>query len=708
MIAAGDLRQAAAALRTSGDLKRAQELYEQAWDLEGAATVAQERGDRIALLRIALRGQDLSRLAALQDYFHTAPAAEQQLAAELYVKHRSYAAAAALRERLQDLAGARELYQRGGDFLSVARLDEQAGEWSAAAAAYELAAEAAGDDPAGQIQARTGRGRVLLRAGQPEEAVRQLQAAWRLLPPALGATGERDELDALLIEALLLLGEPAVTRPLLARYAARHPDERRVNLLELTPAEFVSRRSQHKAARGQNPPLLGRYRLLRLLGAGSMGRVYAAIDEWQRREVAVKLLPLASARGSSQSALYRRFCREAQVLYGLRHPNIINVHEFYPAAGVLVLEYLPGGALSEQPLPLPLPLLRRVLCEVVDALLVVHAAGVLHRDIKPQNLFVSPLGSAKLADFGAASLRELGLTQTEGLVGTLGYMSPEQLRGDALSFATDVYGLGVTAFELATGQLPYPGPDFIEQHLTSPLPLPHAIRPALPQPWSALISQLLAKSPAARCQNLEALRAALLALPVPELPDDSRRPDAEVSGVQALDPIPKKLAGDGLALAATPHSKLYLTTDARLGRPLVVEQFAPGLLQSEAGATHLRWLRSMAQQAGPGLQRIIRIDLESQPSAQVHYEAPGEVLQVAGSALPPSELSQLRRIVARIHAAGQVHGSILQAVSREAAQPLLVVSGFGPLGWAAAAPPRPSDDLDALSRLAAADSGGGA
>src|SRR4051812_9274433 len=117
MIAAGDLRQAAAALRASGDLRRAQDLYEQAWDLESAATVAQEREDRLGLLRLALRGQDLSRLAALQDYFHTAPAAEQQLAAELYIKHRSYAAAAALRERLQNLAGARELYQRGGDFL---------------------------------------------------------------------------------------------------------------------------------------------------------------------------------------------------------------------------------------------------------------------------------------------------------------------------------------------------------------------------------------------------------------------------------------------------------------------------------------------------------------------------------------------------------------------------------------------------------------
>lgn len=694
LIAAGDLHKAAAALRAAGNLARAQLLYEQAWDLESAASVAQERGDRLGLLRIALRGQDPSRLAALHDYFQSAPADEQQQAAALYIEHRAYAEAAALRERLREPASARELYQRGGDFLSAARLAEQAGEHGAAAAAYELAAEAAGDDRPAQLKARLGRGRVLLATGQPEEAVRQLQVAWQLTDQA---SPERDELDALLIEALLLLGEPAVARPLLTRYAARHPDERRGSLLELTAAEFVAQRSQRGQADGRPQRLLGRYRLLRLLGAGSMGRVYAAIDEWQRREVAVKLLPLAAAGGEAQSALYRRFCREAQVLYGVRHPNIINVHDFYPAAGVLVLEYLPGGALSEQPLPLPLSLLRRLLCEVVDALLVVHAAGVLHRDIKPQNLFVSPLGSAKLADFGAASLRELGLTQTEGLVGTLGYMAPEQLRGDTLTFATDVYGLGVTAFELATGRLPYPGPDFIEQHLSSPPPLPHQLRPSLPQPWSALLVRLLAKSPAARCEDLESLRTELLALPTPELPDDSRH--VSTAPVPA-DPAQDQPAPSRLLLTATPYSKLYQTTDARLGRPIVIEQFAPGLLQGEAGAAHLRWLRRLARLAGPGLQRILRIDLDSLPTAQVHYEAPS-ALHAAGANLPlrPTELDQLRRVVGRLHAAEQVHGDILRAVVREGAQPLLIVSGFGPLSWTTAAPPGPRDDLEAIRRL---------
>jgi serine/threonine protein kinase len=126
----------------------------------------------------------------------------------------------------------------------------------------------------------------------------------------------------------------------------------------------------------------------------------------------------------------------------LRHPSIVAIHDFSETAGILVMEYMRGGSLGEQPLPLPLGKARRVLLDVTAGLVAAHAAAVLHRDLKPHNLFLDEAHNTKIGDFGAALLAQLGATQTESLVGTLAYMSPEQLDGRPLSFATDLYSLG--------------------------------------------------------------------------------------------------------------------------------------------------------------------------------------------------------------------------------------------------------------------------
>jgi hypothetical protein len=142
---------------------------------------------------------------------------------------------------------------------------------------------------------------------------------------------------------------------------------------------------------------------------------------------------------------------------------------------------------------------------------------------------------------------------------------------------------------------------------------------------------------------------------------------------------------------------LFLTTDARLGRPMLIERFAPGLLQSEAGALHLAWLRAMARLAGPGLQRVLRIDLGSQPSAQVYYEAPSGTPVSTGVRLSRLEREQVLRVLTRLHNGGLVHGALLRSLIREPAQPLLLISGRGPLFWSV--PPTPAEDIAALGSL---------
>ncbi len=707
-IAAGKLDEAAAALRQRGDLARAQSLYELSWDFAGAADVARQRGDVLGQLRIALRAGDAIAATALQAYFKTASALEQRQAAQLYAKHRLYGPAAALHEVLGDWQTAQALYRQEEAWLDVARLSAQAGHLSDALVAYQTAQRAMPGDSLVQLQAALGCGRLLLRCGRPEEALPPLQTARRLAqnaacPPNLSPEALLDEIEALLIEGFVATGEPRIAEPLLTGYLARRPQNAGMSAAKLvSPVEFVQQRQIIENGPSEPALLLGRYRLLRQLGAGSLGRVYLAEDGGTRRQVVLKLLPAAATKARVQRDLYRRFCQEAQVLQSLRHPHLIELYDFHAAAGVLAMEYMPTGALHTANLPLPLRLLRRILAEVLDALLVVHAAGVLHRDIKPSNLFVSASGATKLGDFGAASLRELGITQTAGLWSTLAYMAPEQIRGADLSFCTDVYGLAVTAYELCTGRLPFSGPDFIEQHLSQSPPDARTFRPLLPAPWAVLLQTLLRKDPAARCADLETLRAAVLALPTPTLFDESSS-ERPVASLKPSTPFQAVQPAEFESLLRTPYSEIFWTTDPILGRPLVVERFAAGLLQSQAGVAHLEWLKRLAQLAGPGLQPIIRIDLNSQPSAQVYFGAPSNPSHRVKPPLHVTEKAQLLRLLTRLHAAGLGHGSIQHNLVRGPAPPLFLrLSGCGPLSWSS--PVTPAEDLAALESLDKDDS----
>jgi serine/threonine protein kinase len=213
---------------------------------------------------------------------------------------------------------------------------------------------------------------------------------------------------------------------------------------------------------------LGHYRILRFLGRGGMGDVYAAEDLTLGRTVALKVLTSALA---TQPDALERFEREAKAVASLSHPGIVTLHSFENANGVqfITMELVDGMPLwSRIPAQgLPFDDLLRIGIELSDAVSAAHGRGILHRDLKPANVLVTKDGHVKILDFGLAKLQETQglaadqstrqLTGEGRIVGTVAYMSPEQAEGKEVDHRTDIFSLGVMLYQMATGQLPFRG-----------------------------------------------------------------------------------------------------------------------------------------------------------------------------------------------------------------------------------------------------------
>src|SRR5436309_8312630 len=208
---------------------------------------------------------------------------------------------------------------------------------------------------------------------------------------------------------------------------------------------------------------LGRYRIAEQIGTGGMGVVYHARDQRLDRDVAVKVMPTGSL---SDQASRSRFRKEALALSRLTHPNIAVVHDFDSENGTdfLVMEMVPGMTLEEKLHAGPIPEAEslRLVIQLLEGLAAAHEQGVVHCDIKPSNLRVTPDGRLKILDFGIAKLLPTGegaatetLTEVHGVTGTLPYMSPEQLRGEPPDARTDIYSAGAVLYEMATGRRPF-------------------------------------------------------------------------------------------------------------------------------------------------------------------------------------------------------------------------------------------------------------
>ncbi|RMG13798.1 MAG: serine/threonine protein kinase [Planctomycetota bacterium] len=274
----------------------------------------------------------------------------------------------------------------------------------------------------------------------------------------------------------------------------------------------MHRRRLGSAASG----LLGeRYRLLEPLGRGSSGAIYRALDEVTEREVALKLL-LAGGRLSARQR--ERLLREGRAAAALRHPGIVAVHDCgeHEGAPYLVYELVPGGrTLADAFVELERPARLRLVLEVAQALAHAHAQGIVHRDLKAENVLVGPDGRARLTDFGLAlDGQSERLTRTGELVGTPSVMAPEQIAGDrrAVGPATDVWALGVLLYEALTGGPPFEGRTLVELATAiaarAPTP-PRSLDRSVSSALDALCRAALAKEPTKRPPDARAFAESL-------------------------------------------------------------------------------------------------------------------------------------------------------------------------------------------------------
>ena len=258
-----------------------------------------------------------------------------------------------------------------------------------------------------------------------------------------------------------------------------------------------------------------RYQIIRPLGEGGMANVYLARDLVLDREVSVKLLRL-DLRDDPQTN--RRFQREATAATRLNDPHIVGIYDVGEDHGMqfMVMQYVKGTDLKQyisKHFPIPLAQVVDIMEQVLSAVEAAHEHGIIHRDLKPQNILIDENKNIKITDFGIATASsENTLTQTNTVMGSVHYLSPEQARGSVATKQSDIYSLGIILFELLTGKVPFEGENAVSiaiKHFRSQIPSVRAINANIPQSMENVVIKATAKDPQQRYASAAEMAADL-------------------------------------------------------------------------------------------------------------------------------------------------------------------------------------------------------
>jgi eukaryotic-like serine/threonine-protein kinase len=305
----------------------------------------------------------------------------------------------------------------------------------------------------------------------------------------------------------------------------------------------------------------GRYRILHHVGSGGMADVYCAEDTHLGRRVAVKLL---YRRFAQDKEFVERFRREASAAAALQHPNVVNVYDRGEFDGTyyIAMEFCQGLSLKDlitREAPLPIERAIEITLQVLVAARFAHRRGVIHRDLKPQNVIIDPderEDAVKVADFGIARAGSSDITEVGAIMGTAQYLSPEQAQGRPVTEASDLYSIGVVLFEMLIGRAPFEGDSAVAialKHVSQPPPPPRELRPEIPPQLEAVVMKALAKDAADRYSDADSfirdLEHARDALPGTREPDGGST--AAFAPVGMVEP-PRSAPGPGVEEKSPP------------------------------------------------------------------------------------------------------------------------------------------------------------
>jgi serine/threonine protein kinase len=303
-------------------------------------------------------------------------------------------------------------------------------------------------------------------------------------------------------------------------------------------------------AKLQPGQMLGPYQILEQIGEGGMATVYKAYQPSMDRNVAIKVLPSQLAESAEFA---KRFQQEARIIAKLEHPHILPVFDYGESEGItyLVMRYLEAGTLRDKMelgRPLPLDEIDRLFTQLADALGYAHSFGIIHRDLKPSNALIDSQGNLFLTDFGIAKLLESAsprLTQTDAIMGTPAYISPEQAQAAKVDQRSDIYSLGIILYEMVTGRVPFVAETplaVILKHVSDPLPLPSTLKPDIPEAIEKVVLKALAKHPEDRFAAVAEFSAAWKRA-LDETRSTRRAPEAAPASISSAETVHDETRG---------------------------------------------------------------------------------------------------------------------------------------------------------------------